>query len=183
MRIEDPDQVSVPPDGQTSAGQPAWREDFPIDWPKDEYRSRRDFTKLLGLTSLAFVAGQIWIVLLSLTKQSENPAPGLEIVAAENLPVGGTKLFYYPTRIDPCLLVRLSREEFVAFGQKCTHLSCPVIPRVKEGRFFCPCHSGSFDIRSGYPVAGPPRRPLPRVLLEIRNGRVFATGLEGKEVV
>ena len=183
MRIEDPDQISAPPDGNRPEVQPKWRQDFPIDWPKDEYRSRRDFTKLLGLTSLAFVVGQAWIVLLSLIKRKENRQGGIEIATVGDLPVGAAKLFFYPTQIDPCLLVRLATDQFVAFAQKCTHLSCPVIPRVAEGRFYCPCHSGSFDIRSGYPIAGPPRRPLPRILLEIRDGKVYATGLEGKEVV
>lgn len=183
MKIEDPDQISVPPDGRLPEEQPKWRQDFPIDWPMDEYRSRRDFTKLLGLTSLAFVAGQAWIILLSFLNRRGNRLPVFEITSVENLPVGAVKLFFYPTRIDPCLLVRLSGEEFVAFGQKCTHLSCPVIPRPAEGKFFCPCHSGSFDIKSGFPIAGPPRRPLPRVLLEVKEGKVFATGVEGKEIV
>ena len=58
MRIENPDSISKSPDGRPIADQPIWREQFPIDWPTDDFRSRRDFTKLLGLTSLAFVAGQ-----------------------------------------------------------------------------------------------------------------------------
>ena len=41
--------------------QPAWRQDFPIDWPQDHYVERRDFVKFLTLTSLAFVVGQFWI--------------------------------------------------------------------------------------------------------------------------
>ena len=59
MRIENPDSVSSSPDGRPDADQPLWREQFPIDWPTDDFRSRRDFTKLLGLTSLAFVVRQI----------------------------------------------------------------------------------------------------------------------------
>ncbi len=183
MRIEDPDQITIAPDGGMPEAQPKWRQDFPIDWPKDEYRSRRDFTKLLGLTSLAFVVGQAWIVLLSLIQRAEKRPPPFEITSLENLPVGTARLFYYPTQIDPCLLVRITPNEFVAFGQKCTHLSCPVIPRVPEGKFYCPCHSGSFDLKTGFPLAGPPRRPLPRVLVEVRNGKVFATGLADRSVV
>src|SRR5579875_3286117 len=30
---------------------PAWRQDFPIDWPQDHYVARRDFTKFLVLTA------------------------------------------------------------------------------------------------------------------------------------
>jgi hypothetical protein len=37
---------------------------FPVDWPEDEYRSRREFVAFLMLTSAAFVAGQFWILLI-----------------------------------------------------------------------------------------------------------------------
>jgi len=183
MRIENPEQISLPPDGGPPEAQPKWRQDFPIDWPKDEYRSRRDFTKLLGLTSFAFVVGQAWIVMLSWLRGGNSARPGLPITDIGTLPIGAAKLFHYPTEIDPCILVRVSSEKFVAFGQKCTHLSCPVIPRPAEGRFYCPCHSGSFDLQTGYPLAGPPRRPLPRILLEVRKGKIFATGIATKEVI
>jgi nitrite reductase/ring-hydroxylating ferredoxin subunit len=183
MRIEDSEQISIPPDGGAPEAQPKWRQSFPIDWPKDEYRSRRDFTKLLGLTSFAFVVGQAWIMMLSWMGRERPAGSSVEIAEAAALPVGAAKLFHYPTAIDPCILVRLAPEKFVAFAQKCTHLSCPVIPRPAEGRFYCPCHSGSFDIETGYPLAGPPRRPLPRILLEVRDGKVFATGVAKTEVV
>jgi Rieske Fe-S protein len=32
-------------------------------------------------------------------------------------------------------------------------------------------------LRSGRPLAGPPRRPLPQVTLEIRDGRIYATAI------
>jgi arsenite oxidase small subunit len=92
------------------------------------------------------------------------------------LAVGQSKLFEYPRPGNHCILVRLSETDFVAYGQKCTHLSCPVLPRPDLGRMHCPCHEGWFDIRNGEPVAGPPRRPLPRVGLELRDGKVFANG-------
>ena len=51
--IPDRETISVPPDGRPLSEQPAWRQDFPIDWPQDEYVERRDFVKFLTLTSLA----------------------------------------------------------------------------------------------------------------------------------
>ena len=39
----DRDQITIPPDGRDAASQPAWRQDFPIDWPQDHYVERRDF--------------------------------------------------------------------------------------------------------------------------------------------
>ena len=51
------------------------------------------------------------------------------------------------------------------------------MPEPKVGKIHCPCHNGWFDIESGAPLAGPPRRPLPRVTLEVLDGVVYATGI------
>ncbi|HEY6930969.1 MAG TPA: Rieske (2Fe-2S) protein [Thermoanaerobaculia bacterium] len=177
MRIEDPDSISKSPDGRPDSEQPVWREQFPIDWPTDDFRSRRDFTKLLGLTSLAFVVGQIWIAFLALRRRTRS-APVREVAALEELPVGGSKVFDYPSPGAACVLTRIGPDRFVAYGQKCTHLSCPVIPKPEKNCLQCPCHDGVFDLATGEPLSGPPRRPLPRLKLEVRDGRVFAAGVE-----
>lgn len=179
MRIDDPDNITAAPDGRPIDEQPLWRRDFSIDWPKDELRSRRNFIGLLGLTSLAFAVGQAWIVCLSVLRKARGKPPLLDIAGIDEIPVGGSRLFHYPEKGDACVLVRVASRQFVAYGQKCTHLSCPVIPKPAEDRFYCPCHEGSFDLRSGQPLAGPPRRPLPRVMIETRGERIFATGIEG----
>lgn len=169
------------PAGETpeSRREPAWREQFPIDVPDDEYRSRRDFTKLMGLTSLAFVAGQCFIVAQSARNKYVGPLPEREIAAQNELKPGEAKIFQYPEEGDTCVLVRTMEGAYVAYGQKCTHLSCPVIPRPEEGQFHCPCHEGSFDLYTGQPLAGPPRRGLPKISLAQRDGRIFAIGHEG----
>jgi Rieske Fe-S protein len=159
-----------------------WREQFPVDLADDEYRSRRDFTRLLGLTSLAFVVGQVWIVARSVSHKVKSLWPRLAVSRVGDLPVGGTKVFHYPGENDPCVLVRLTKDNWVAYGQKCTHLSCPVIPQPERGRIFCPCHEGVFNIETGAPVSGPPRRPLVRVTLNVADNQVYATGVEGGEV-
>ncbi len=100
----------------------------------------------------------------------------------DEVAVGGTRTFAYPAEQDPCLLVRADERTFVAYSQKCTHLSCAVVPSVEDGVLRCPCHDGVFDLRSGVPLAGPPRRPLTRVRLEIRDGRIFAAGVEERTV-
>jgi Rieske Fe-S protein len=68
------------------------------------------------------------------------------------------------------------------FSQKCTHLSCAVVPRLDQNILHCPCHEGVFDLRSGRPTAGPPRRPLSRVALDVRGDDVFATDVETRMV-
>jgi len=103
--------------------------------------------------------------------------PLVDVAGVDEVPVGGLRVFEYPTKADPCVLVRLADGRFLAYDRRCTHLSCPVVPRPEAGQFHCPCHEGQFDLATGAPLAGPPRRPLPRITLEVRGGRVLATGI------
>lgn len=164
------------PDGRPECEQPKWRRDFPIDVEADEYGARRDFTKFMVLTSLAFACGQFWIALQSLFR-GRQPARK-RIAAVEDLAVGQAVSFHYPTDRDPCLLIRKSETDFLAYSSQCTHLMCPVRPEVKHNRLHCPCHEGYFDLATGNPTAGPPRRPLPKIELLIERGAVYATSIE-----
>jgi Rieske Fe-S protein len=174
----DREQVTIAPDFAPSSAQPAWRQDFPIDWPQDLYVERRDFMKFMVLTSAAFTLGQLWIGLQNWYRQRSGQPPVQRIAAADDVAVGAAIGFTYPDEHEPCLLVRVTETEFVAFGQKCTHLSCAIIPQPAEGSFYCPCHEGRFDLRTGAPTAGPPRRPLTRIVLEMRGRDIYAVGVE-----
>jgi len=176
--VFDREQVTVAPDFAPLDAQPAWRQDFPIDWPQDLYVERRDFMKFMVLTSAAFTIGQFWIGIQNWYRHRSGQPPMQRIAAVDDIAVGAALGFTYPHEHEPCLLVRLTPSEFVAFGQKCTHLSCAVVPRPEEGSFYCPCHEGRFDLRTGVPTAGPPRRPLTRVLLERRGRDIYAVGIE-----
>jgi nitrite reductase/ring-hydroxylating ferredoxin subunit len=176
------DQLTIAPDFLPPEVQPAWRQDFPIDWPEDHYVERRDFMKFLVLTSLAMTVGQFWIAAQHWLRDFSGPAPGQRLASIDDIAVGGTLTFTYPGTHDPCVIVRVASTEFVAYSQKCTHLSCAVIPRPSEGVLHCPCHNGFFDLRDGHPIAGPPQRPLPRVRLEIRGREIFAVGLDVRTV-
>jgi Rieske Fe-S protein len=182
MSAHESEQRTVAPDGRPAAAQPDWRRDFPIDVPQDNYVARRDFTKFLGLTSLAFVVGQLWIVAQCWWRRRQD-APGPRPVASlGQIPVGGALTFSYPGEQDVCLLLRPAEATLVAYSQKCTHLSCAVVPQVAEGRLRCPCHHGVFDLATGRPLAGPPRRPLPRITLEVRDDMIYATDVERRTV-
>jgi len=164
------------PDGRPECEQPKWRRDFPIDVEADEYGARRDFTKFMVLTSLAFACGQLWIGLLSLFRGNKPPEQRIALVA--DLQVGEAISFHYPTDRDPCLLIRQSTDEFLAYSSLCTHLMCPVRPRLESNQLHCPCHEGFFDVSTGRPTAGPPRRPLPLIHLRIEGGIIYATDVE-----
>ena len=171
-------ESSMHPDGRPPEAQPKWRRDFPIDWAEDDYVSRRDLVKFIVLTSAAFAVGQTWLALKSLLRRRPAPVTALPVARVDELPIGGAKTFTYPEGSTPRLLVRTGEAAFVAYDQQCTHLLCPVVPAVEQGRLHCPCHNGWFDLATGRPLGGPPRRPLPRVLLEVREGTVWATGIE-----
>ena len=172
------EQVTIAPDFAPLEAQPAWRQDFPIDWPQDLYVERRDFMKFMVLTSAAFAVGQLSIAFQNWYRRQAGRPPVRRIASVDDIAVGAALGFTYPDEHEPCLLVRLTANEFVAFGQKCTHLSCAVIPRPSEGSFYCPCHEGRFDLRTGAPTAGPPRRPLTRIVLELRGRDIYAVDVE-----
>lgn len=172
------EQITIAPDFKPPEAQPAWRQDFPIDWPQDQYVERRDFMKFMVLTSFAFTVGQFWIGAQNWWRRRRGQAERRRIASVADIAVGGSLLFDYPSAHDPCVLVRVSESDFVAYSQKCTHLACAVIPQPEQGVLHCPCHQGFFDLRSGRPVAGPPRRPLPRIQLEVRGGEIYAAGVE-----
>jgi len=179
----DPEQVTVPPDGRPLEDQPRWRQDFPIDWPRDHYVARRDFTKFMVLTSLAFVVGQFWIIAQNWFRRRAGKPEIKRIASLRELTFGQVAVFHYPRDEDNCILIRTSEGDahgtgLLAYSQKCTHLTCAVIPDVEKGVIRCPCHEGFFDLKTGVVLSGPPPRPLPRILLEIRGDDVYATGVE-----
>jgi len=156
---------------------PAWKDDFPISWVDDHYVTRREFTKSLGLVSCAAFAATGTLAALGARRGGPRGAPA-RIAGVEELPVGGWKVFEYPEPGDPCLLVRLDRDRFAAFSQKCTHLGCPVVFRAAARKLYCPCHEGYFAAEDGRVLAGPPPRPLPRVNLERRGDDLWAMGIQ-----
>ena len=166
------------PDGRPLEDQPKWRNDFPVDTGREEDVERRDFVKFLVLVSGAFATGQMWIVGKNIARHHERPPGPMAIMKVADVTVGSAHSFNYPTEDDPCLLVRADERTFLAYGQKCTHLSCAVLPHVAERSLRCPCHDGSFDLMTGRPTGGPPRRPLPKIRLEVRDGTLYATGVE-----
>jgi nitrite reductase/ring-hydroxylating ferredoxin subunit len=184
--LPDGETITVPPDWRPMEDQPAWRRDFPIDWPQDHYVARRDFAKFMVLTCFAFFVGQVWIGLQNWWRRAGGQPEIRRIASLSELPVGGVLVFHYPEEHDKCLLIRTGPDRLLAYSQQCTHLSCAVVPQLEvdattglaEGIIHCPCHEGYFDLETGRVVAGPPPRPLPRILLEVRGQDIYATGID-----
>lgn len=180
--VQEPEQITIAPDWRPMDQQPAWRGDFPIDWPQDQYVERRDFVKFMVLTSLALTAGQFWIGAQNWWRRRRGSPEIVRIATLDQLAASRVLTFTYPGPQDDCVLVRTADDRLVAYSQKCTHLSCAVRPRVEADMLHCPCHEGFFELRSGRPIAGPPRRPLDLVHLEVRGNDVYATGVEQRTV-
>jgi len=159
-----------------------WKQDFPVPIGEDSYATRREFTKFLGLTSVAFLAGTVAAAARKIWKQATAAGSNAVPVAAlEEIPAGGSKLFRYPTQDDACILLRLAPDKFVAFNQNCTHLNCPVHFDAANSQLECPCHHGFFSAEDGKVVAGPPRRSLAALEVTVRDGQVWVEKSNEKE--
>lgn len=156
---------------------PLWREEFSIDGAEERYVSRRQFAKFLTLASLAMFAGNLWILVRAWLRR-ESRYPVRAIARVDEVPVGGVRLFAYPAAQDACILLRPDANTFLAFSQKCTHLSCAVYYAPGKDRLECPCHEGFFEARTGRVLQGPPRRPLPRIVLERQGDVLVARGID-----
>jgi Rieske Fe-S protein len=151
-----------------------WKQDFPVPSAEDSYVTRREFTKFLGLTSIAFFIGTCAAAGRKLVKRlTSTREPALAIADIGEVPIGGYKLFRYPTKDHPCILLRLAEDKFVAYDQRCTHLSCPVFFDAARNQLECPCHEGFFSVEDGRPLAGPPKRALAQLSVTTQNARVW----------
>jgi nitrite reductase/ring-hydroxylating ferredoxin subunit len=156
-----------------------WREEISFRQAEERYVSRRQFGRFLVLTSLGMFVGNVWIWVR--TQARRVPELLARTVArAGEIPVGGVKVFNYPGPDDPCLLIRRSQEQYVAFQQKCTHLSCAVVYSAARDRLECPCHEGYFSAETGAVLQGPPPRPLARIRLERRGEDLVALAVENE---
>lgn len=157
-----------------SMKQRLWNEEFSVHASEDKYVLRRQFSKFLVLTSFGMFAGNVWIWVKSLFQGPAPAYPAKTIASAAEVPVGGVKLFAYPGPNDRCILVRTAEDRFVAYSQKCTHLSCAVYYSKQANRLECPCHEGYFSVEDGSVLQGPPPRPLPRIELARKGDQLIA---------
>ena len=155
--------------------EPTWKRDFPYEAASEEEVTRREFARYLVAGAGVMAAGNVGIA--AWTKlRTINTGDERELIALDEVEVGETYLFNYPTERDPAILLRLADREVVAFSQKCTHLGCVVFFEAEEDRWHCPCHEGNFEPRTGAVISGPPTRPLGRIDVELRGDTIWALG-------
>jgi Rieske Fe-S protein len=158
--------------------------DFPYDREEEAQVTRREFCNFLGITSAAlFVGAAAFAGKAAIDARNEPQFPTIRIQGAESLAPGSALNFRYPSVKDSAILIRTLDGGFHAFGQKCTHLSCPVYFERAHQRLECPCHDGAFDAKTGNVLYGPPPRPLDQIKLEVRpGGGVWALGRDASDV-
>lgn len=160
-------------DDLNAGRQRSWRREFPYRLDDDALVSRRTLLRFAVYASGALFAGTAVLTLLNAvtTRVRGAPAP---IQGAEAIPAGSALYFNYPEPDDQAMLIHLPDGRFVAYSQKCTHLSCAVYYQPEHGRIYCPCHEGIFDPQTGEPIAGPPQRRLPQIELRQEGGQLIA---------
>jgi arsenite oxidase small subunit len=102
-----------------------------------------------------------------------------------NRPVG----FSYPLKDQPSVLIDFGHsvpngvgpsKSIVAYSVLCQHMGCGVVYQSKSREFVCPCHQTRYDAeREASIVQGVATRSLPRIKLRVRNGAVYAVGVDG----
>ena len=152
-----------------------YQADFPYERDEEANVTRREFCNFLGLTSAAlFVGAAGFATKATLDARELESLSAARIEGAETLAPNSSLNFNFPTERDSAILVRTADGAYHAYGQKCTHLSCPVYYSRDHQRLECPCHEGAFDAATGNVLYGPPPRALDTIEVETRDRQVWA---------
>jgi len=164
-------------EGDVRAATAPFQADFPYDRYEEAQVTRREFCNFLGLTSAALFLGAGGFAASAAFDASKSETlAAARIEGAELLAPNSSLNFYYPTERDSAILIRSADGAYHAYGQKCTHLSCPVYYSRDHQRLECPCHEGAFEAATGNVLYGPPPRALDAIEVEVRGGQVWAIG-------
>jgi arsenite oxidase small subunit len=152
-------------------------------WGEDSRVSRRAL-----LTGGAVATGAV-IVAGAEEAQAAATYPRHRVIALSKLRVNRPVTFKYPLTSQPAVLLDLGhrvpggvgpKRSVVAFSTLCQHMGCPVAYSRSQREFICPCHQTRYDAeREASIVQGVATRSLPRIKLRVRNGAVYAVGVDG----
>jgi Rieske Fe-S protein len=141
---------------------------------RDDARvTRRDYLRILVTVSGGLFAGSLAVAAGLFSRPRRGPVTPRRIATSIS---PGSAIGFHDVDGEPAMAIRLQTGELVAYSSVCTHLSCAVLWRADEGRLRCPCHDGEFDPRNGRVLAGPPPRPLPRLVVEQRSDGIYYVG-------
>jgi 3-phenylpropionate/trans-cinnamate dioxygenase ferredoxin component len=99
------------------------------------------------------------------------PLDEIEPGTARRVDVGGV----------PIAVVRID-DEVYAIGDVCSHANVSLSEGevwADERELECPKHGSTFDLRTGEPVTLPATQPVPVYAVEVADGTVTITAVEG----
>ena len=115
--------------------------------------------------------------------------PKLQVTQLAKLKPNHPVTFNYPLSTQASVLLDMGQavpsgvgpnKSIVAYSLFCQHMGCPVEYQPKIREFVCPCHQSRYDPeRLGSIIQGLAMLPLPRVLLQVKEGAVWAVGVDG----
>ncbi|MEU9983401.1 Rieske (2Fe-2S) protein [Streptomyces sp. NPDC050856] len=101
--------------------------------------------------------------------QTPTPTAPVTLGAADEVPVGGAKLYREERLVVSCPV----KGQYKAFSAQCTHAGC-VLDKIEDKEGNCPCHGSRFDVTTGQALKGPATQPLPEVPVRIAGGKLVA---------
>ena len=115
--------------------------------------------------------------------------PTLRVIELVKVRPNRPVTFSYPLTTQASVLLDMGRavpsgvgpkKSIVAYSLFCQHMGCPVEYQANIREFVCPCHQSRYDPeRLGSIIQGVAMLPLPRVLLQVKRGAVWAVGVDG----
>ena len=145
-----------------------------IDTPTGPARpsSRREFlANVIMSVGAALGAGGLAFRFAEYLYPVVPPVKWIEVFASKlaDIPSDGVRIVHLPE--GPVILEKAGNE-VRALSAICTHLGCIVRWHPGRREFICPCHGGTYNY-AGKVLSGPPPRPLPGILTEVRQEQVF----------
>lgn len=136
---------------------------------EEERLPRRGLLKILG--GAAGVAAVTQLTGLSGCGPKAPEPPPVAEVPLSSLPEGEkVRVMMGSTPIE----ITRTGDEVSAHSLWCTHLGCEVKWNGEQKKYFCPCHEGVYNSK-GFPISGPPPRPLDTLHATVADGVVTIT--------
>jgi len=143
---------------------------------------RRTLSRLAGLAmggALAGAYGSFAALVGRFVYPARPPSRGwMFVTRTDEVGEGDSFVFRLPSGSGVNVTRRSARGgagDFMALSSTCPHLGCQVHWEPQNGRFFCPCHNGTFA-PSGVATGGPPGeagQSLLKYPLKVEGGILF----------
>jgi cytochrome b6-f complex iron-sulfur subunit len=139
---------------------------------QNKQTNRRGFLRILATAGItAFSASVLYPVFAFLRppKQREVAVSSVKAGKIEDL----RKLDYKIVRFgnEPVIVIP-TKDKFLAFSARCTHLDCTVQYVKEKHVIWCACHNGKYDL-TGRNISGPPPRPLTKYKTIIKGDELM----------